>query len=324
MTTREQTTYVLSEEMQNLVYWSTIYSPADDDMDSIRAAYDAMCLHYTLPRDGKINVEDRTIVRKEQSVPVRVYLPKTARPEAGWPCVLYLHGGGWMVGGLDSHEFIASYLCQDLNAAVVSVDYRLAPEHRFPAAFEDCSAVYEWLKQQGAAWQIDVENIVLAGDSAGGNLAAALVVNMQHSGLQAQGLAVVYPCLSTTFDAASAQKHAYAPLLTTEDMHFYLKEYAPNPENWQDLRLAPLSSPDFSDMPATFVAVAEYDPLSDEGKFFTEKLKQAGISTEFYVGKGLLHGSLRLMRDCPEVQQLYQNMLSAIRRMFDRTEHKSI
>ncbi|WP_151816424.1 alpha/beta hydrolase, partial [Acinetobacter soli] len=124
MTTYEQATYALSEEMQSLVYWSSIYSPADADIDSVRAAYDAMCRHYTLPRDGKIEVEDRFVANDEHQVPVRVYLPKTNRPESGWPCVLYLHGGGWMVGGLDSHEFITSYLCQDLNAVVISVDYR--------------------------------------------------------------------------------------------------------------------------------------------------------------------------------------------------------
>lgn len=111
-----------------------------------------------------------------------------------------------MVGGLDSHEFITSYLCQDLNAIVIGVDYRLAPEHHFPAAFEDCLAVYQWLKQHGSAWQIDSENIVLAGDSAGGNLAAALAVDLQHSGLQAQGLALVYPCLTTAFDTPAVQK----------------------------------------------------------------------------------------------------------------------
>lgn len=229
-----------------------------------------------------------------------------------------------MVGGLDSHEFITSYLCKDLNAVVISVDYRLAPEHRFPAAFEDCLAVYHWLKQHGSAWQIDSENIVLAGDSAGDNLAAALAVELQHSGLQAQGLALVYPCLTTAFDTPSAQKHAHAPLLTTEDMHFYLKEYAPDSQDWQDLRLAPLLATDFSDMPTSFVAVAEYDPLSDDGYLFTQKLEQAGIPNEFHLGKGLLHGSLRLMRDCPEVQHLYQNMLSAIRRMLSSAEKTSI
>lgn len=285
MTTCEQTTYALSEEMQSLVYWSSIYSPADADIDSVRAAYDAMCRHYTLPRDGKIEVEDRVVANAEHSVPVRIYSPKTKRPEAGWPCVLYLHGGGWMVGGLDSHEFITSYLCQDLNAVVIGVDYRMAREHRFPAA---------------------------------------LTVHLQHSGLQAQGLALVYPCLTTALDTPAAQKHAHAPLLTTEDMHFYLKEYAPNSQDWQDLRLAPLLATDFSDMPTSFVAVAEYDPLSDDGYFFTQKLEQAGIPSEFHLGKGLLHGSLRLMRDCPEVQQLYQNMLSAIRRMFGSVEKTPI
>ncbi|MBK0063621.1 MULTISPECIES: alpha/beta hydrolase [unclassified Acinetobacter] len=306
----------LSEEMQSLVYWSSIYSPADSDIDSIRAAYDAMCLHYTLPRDGTVKIEDKTIANVAHPVNVRLYTPLGSAPATGWPCVLYIHGGGWMVGNLDSHEFITRYLCRDLNVAVLSVDYRLVPEHHFPAAYEDCETVYQWLQQFGTDWNINPAQIVLAGDSAGGNLAAALAVQLQHTGAQACGMALIYPCLSSSFDTAACQQHAEAPLLTLNDMQYYLKEYAPNKSDWQDLRLSPLMAQDFSDMPSSFVAVAEYDPLCDDGRIFVEKLKQANIVAEFYLGKGLLHGSLRLVRDCPVVQDLYQHMLSSIKQMF--------
>jgi len=129
-------------------------------------------------------------------------------------------------------------------------------------------------------------------------------------------LALIYPCLGSSFDTASCQQHVHAPLLTLEEMHYYLKEYAPNESDWKDTRLAPLNAQDFSDMPRSFVAVAEYDPLSDDGRIFVDKLKQANIAAEFYLGKGLLHGSLRLVRDCPVVQDLYQHMLSSLKQMF--------
>ena len=105
-------------------------------------------------------------------------------------------------------------------------------------------------------------------------------------------------------------------VIALEEMHYYLKEYAPNANDWKDTRLAPLSAQDFSDMPRSFVAVAEYDPLSDDGRIFVDKLKQANIAAEFYLGKGLLHGSLRLVRDCLVVQDLYQHMLNSLKQMF--------
>lgn len=315
MTTVSNMNYELSEEMQSLVYWSSIYSPADQHIDSIRAAYDAMCLHYTLPRDGSIEIEDKIVPHDMHPVNVRLYSPLGDVPAQGWSCVLYIHGGGWMVGNLDSHEFITRYLCRDLNVAVLSVDYRLAPEHHFPAAYEDCEVVYRWLKQHGADWNINTDQIVLAGDSAGGNLAAALAIQLQHTANQACGLALIYPSLSGCFESESCQQHAQAPLLSVEDMHYYLKAYAPNTQDWQDLRLSPMLAHDLSDMPPSFIAVAEYDPLSDDGRIFAERLQQANISTEFYLGKGLLHGSLRLVRDCPVVQDLYQHMLSSIKQM---------
>jgi acetyl esterase len=232
--------------------------------------------------------------------------------------VLYFHGGGFVVGGLDSHEFLLSYICQDLNIAVLCVDYRLAPEHHFPAAHDDCKFTYTWLRKNAALWNIDANNIIIAGDSAGGNLAAAVTVALQHSGQQAKGLIVIYPMLSTRFDLPAYRLYANAPLLTRADCEYYLREYAPDESQWNDLRLAPLLADDFSDMPETFIAVAEFDPVADDGKYFAQKLAKAGITQHFHIAQGVLHGGLRLMRDCPEVQQLYQQMLKAIQQMIHK------
>ena len=319
MTTLTTADYVLSEEMQSLVYWSSVYSAADSDIDSGRAAYDAMCRHYTLPRDGKIEIEDHHFEHAGHQIGFRLYQPKDLEaPAQGWPCVLYFHGGGYVVGGLDSHEFLLSQICQDLNIAVMSVDYRLAPEYHFPAAYDDCRFAYTWLKEQAQLWNIDPNNIILSGDSAGGNLATAVAVNLQHSGQQAKGLAVIYPVLTTKRDLPAYETYAEAPLLTRADCEYYLHQYAPDTSQWDDLRLAPLLANDFSDMPESFIAVAEYDPVSDDGRYFAKALTQAGIKNSFHVAQGVLHGGLRLMRDCPEVQQLYQQMLKAIQQMIDK------
>ncbi len=310
--------YELSPAMQNLVYWSGVYTPAGQDIESVRAAYDAMCEYYTPERDEQVSIQDHVVHTAEYDVPVRLYFPEQQSvPEQGWSCILYMHGGGYVVGGLDSHEFFIRHLCADLKVSVVSVDYRLAPEHVFPAAYNDCMAVYQWIKTQSAQWQINPEKVILAGDSAGGNLSTALAVNLQHTGQQAQGLALIYPGLNTGCDLPSYVEHAHAPLLSTEDVHFYLKTYAPDEKDWKDTRLAPLNAADFSDMPASFISVAEYDPLRDDGKVLAEHLQQAGIEYSYFEAKGLLHGGLRSLTECPEVQTLYQKMVQAIGKMLD-------
>lgn len=275
-----------------------------------------MCQHYTLPRDNRIDIQDLHFAHADYNVAVRLYRPKAVQvPTTGWPCILYFHGGGFVLGGLDSHEFLLSYICQDLNIAVLSVDYRLAPEHRFPAAYDDCKFAYIYLREHADVWNIDVNKIIIAGDSAGGNLAAAVTVALQHTGQQVKGLVIIYPMLTTHFDLPAYTLHAQAPLLTRADCEYYLREYAPDDSQWNDLRLAPLLAGDFSDMPKSFIAVAEFDPVSDDGKYFAEKLTQAGIENHFHMAKGVLHGGLRLMRDCPEVHILYQKILKTIKQV---------
>lgn len=194
----DQQKYQLSEAMQQFVYWHSVYVAADSEMDSIRAAYDQLCVLYTPERNENIEIVDHVVITSTVAIPIRIYYPKSStRPQHGWPCVMYLHGGGWMLGGLDSHEFLLRSMCEDLNVAVLSVDYRLAPEHRFPAAYLDSEAVYLWLKAQATSWYIDPSKIIVAGDSAGGNLAAALAIQLQHMDIQAQGLVLIYPVLCT-------------------------------------------------------------------------------------------------------------------------------
>lgn len=308
--------YPLSDEMREFVATSARFGAADDSVQAMRDAYDALCQHFTPARDARLAIEDHVIGEPGRHIPVRLYRPVGEAPAQGWPCVLYLHGGGWVVGGLDSHEFITAPMARDLSAVVVAVDYRLAPEHVFPAAFDDCLAAWRHLQAQGDAWGIDTSRVVLAGDSAGGNLAAALSLEIARSGGAApRGQALIYPGLGTDHSLASFRENADAPLLSTADVEYFLRVYAPDPASHEDPRLALLAAPSLEGLAPAFVAVAEFDPLRDDGQLYVERLHAAGVPAQFHLGRGLLHGCMRAMGRCPETTGLYEAFIAAIAAM---------
>lgn len=307
--------YPLSEKMAQFVHWNSTFVGADEHIDSIRAAYDALSRNYTMPRDGSLSIHDETFSANGVEIAIRIYQPLGDAPKEGWPAVLYLHGGGWMVGGLDSHEFITAPLCRDLNAVVIAVDYRIAPEAVFPAAFDDCLAAWNYVQAQSGGLNIQTDNIVIAGDSAGGNLAAALTYALRHASIKPKGQALIYPSLTMDFNLPSHKTHANAPLLSTADMEMYRNLYAPDQSTYGDVRLSPLAADEFSGLPPTFVGIAEYDPLSDDGRIYVERLQDDGVEAHLHIGRGLLHSCLRMLRDCAETDQLYQQMMLAIKRM---------
>ncbi|WP_028221368.1 alpha/beta hydrolase [Paraburkholderia oxyphila] len=308
--------YPLSDAMREFVATSGRFVAADDSVKAMRDAYDALCRYFTPERDAGLAIEEQAIAGSDRHIPVRIYRPLGEAPAQGWPCVLYLHGGGWVVGGLDSHEFITAPLARDLSAVVVVVDYRLAPEHVFPAAFDDCLAAWRHLQSQGEAWGIDTSRVVVAGDSAGGNLAAALCLEIARMGGGAPlGQALIYPGLGTDHSLPSFRDNADAPLLSTADVAYFLRVYAPDPASHNDPRLAPLAAPSLGGLPPAFVAVAEFDPLRDDGQLYAERLRAAGVPAQFHLGRGLLHGCMRAMARCPETARLYEAFVKAIAAM---------
>ncbi|MCW3481978.1 alpha/beta hydrolase [Neisseriaceae bacterium JH1-16] len=308
--------YPLSDAMQEFVHTSGTFTAADDSIDSGRAAYNALCRYFTPVRTGNPLVEDLVLAAPGRDIPLRLFRPAGEAPQGGWPCVLYLHGGGWVVGGLDSHEFVAAPLACDTQSVVVVVDYRLAPEHVFPAAFDDCLAAWQHLQAHAGALGIDSANVVVAGDSAGGNLAAALCLAIAGQGGPAPvGQALIYPGLGTDHSLPSYRDNADAPLLTTADVEFYLKLYAPDPATHRDPRLSPLSAESLAGLPPAFVAVAEFDPLRDDGQLYVERLRADGVVAQYHLGRGLLHGCLRALHRCPETARMYLAFAEAIASM---------
>lgn len=221
-------------------------------------------------------------------IPVRFYKPEMAEPA---PVLIYFHGGGWVLGDLDSHDHVCRALANKVPCAVVSVDYRLAPEHKFPAAAEDSYAATEWVATHAAELGIDVSRIAVGGDSAGGNLAT--VVSQMARDRGRPGIVfqlLIYPATDMRLGAASIDENAHAPVLTKAAMVWFVDHYL----NGDQDRINPLASPllaaDLRGLPPAFVLTAECDPLRDEGEEYGRRLEAAGVRAEVRRYEGMPHG----------------------------------
>ncbi|MGI3746758.1 alpha/beta hydrolase [Pseudomonas sp. 15A4] len=301
------TSYPLSPEMLAFVTKTLSFSSASEDIDEQRHAYSRMSEAFTPTRPAHLDVRDFAL----GGVAVRSYRPQRLSLEHPAPCVMYIHGGGWVVGDLDSHDFLTAALAADLNAVVVAVNYRLAPEHPFPAGFGDCLAVWHALQIQAQRLDIDPHRIAIAGDSAGGNLAAAVCLALRDAGeRQPVGQALIYPELGGASDLPSRRECADAPLLSADELGYYRQLYMMADE--QSAYARPLNAGEFHNLAPAFIAVAQFDPLRDDGVCYERALREAGVRTEFDPGLGLLHGSLRAKGQVPEVDALYQRLVSAL------------
>lgn len=299
--------YPLSPEMALFIEKTLSFSVDSLEIAAQRRAYSRMCEAFTPIRSRRLEVRDFTLA----GVPARAYRPHQLPLDQLAPCVVYLHGGGWVVGDLDSHDFLTAALAVDLNAVVIAVDYRLAPEHPFPAGFGDCLAVWHALQIQAQRLDIDPHRIAIAGDSAGGNLAAAVCLALRDSGeRQPVGQVLVYPGLGGSDDLPSRSECSDAPLLSTADLTFYRQLYLKDGE--RSPYAMPLNASDFRGLAPAFIAVAQFDPLRDDGLCYERALREAGVMTEFDPGMGLVHGSLRGKGQVPEVDTLYQRLVKAL------------
>jgi len=304
------THYPLSAEMAGFVARTLTFSSSASDMSEQRAAYSRMCRAFNPSRPAGLAVTDFELA----DVPVRSYRPDSLAPDTAADCVLYLHGGGWVVGDLDSHDFICTDLALDLGCVVIAVDYRLAPEHPFPAAFEDCVAVWHGIQAQADWLGIDPLKVAVAGDSAGATLAAALCLALRDAGQrQPCGQVLIYPALGGAADLPSRSECADAPLLSSVDVDCYLALYATTAQHMRSPYAWPLLAQDFSQLAPAFIAVAQFDPLRDDGVVYEQKLREAGVATRFYWGGGLVHGCLRAKGQAQEADELYRRIVEALR-----------
>ncbi|WP_432508982.1 alpha/beta hydrolase [Kineococcus auxinigenes] len=232
-------------------------------------------------------VEDTTVPGAAGDLPARLYRPQPAQDGTAPPVVVFFHGGGWVTGDLDTHDGQARMLAAESGAVVVSVAYRLAPEHPFPAAPDDAVAATAWVRENAAGLGGDPERVAVAGDSAGGNLAAVAAQSPAGRGLAAQLL--VYPAVAGGREFPSVRENADAPFLDAEAMRWFGGHYRGDPA---DVRFAPLDAPSLAGQPPAVVGVAGFDPLRDEGTAYAEALAAAGVRVVLRRYDDLVHGFL--------------------------------
>jgi acetyl esterase len=265
-------------------------------------------------------VEDRAIPGPAGPIRVRLYWPEGSGPGTGdtVPSIAYYHGGGHVIGSLDTHDLIARNLCHGAGALVVSVDYRMGPEHKFPAAVEDSFAALEWLHANAASLGADPERLGVHGDSAGGNLAAVVALIARDRGgprLLLQSL--VYPVADYTLSAPSYQTYAEGyGLLTRAAMQWFQLHYLRNPAEAEDWRASPLRAPNLAGVAPAVIVTAECDVLHDDGANYAEALRRAGVPVEYREYPGMIHAFFGMVPVVDDAMNAQRAVWDAFRRAF--------
>jgi acetyl esterase len=249
-----------------------------------RGIYDGMCREFFAGYPDGITAETAAITTPSHEIPIRIY--RRSAPDIA-AMILYFHGGGFILGGLDSHDDVCAELCQRTGYEVVSVEYRLAPEHKHPAAFDDAMSAFEWAATSHA------QPIVLCGDSAGGNLTAAVSHATRGHQWRTIGQVLIYPGLGGDQSKGSYVEHAEAPMLTMRDLAFYKDIRTGGRDVSGDITYVPLAGADFSNLPPTVIVTAECDPLSSDGEAYGSRVVAAGGKAWWFEEPGLVHGYLR-------------------------------
>jgi len=227
------------------------------------------------------------------AIPARYYRAFGAEAGAPLPGFVYFHGGGWVCGDLDTHDVVCRGIANHARCALVAVDYRLAPEHKFPAAVEDAVAAVQWVAKNAASLAIDPERLVVGGESAGGNLAAVAAIAARDAGGPALAMQVlVYPATDLGLVTGSHERLAEGYLLTRDSMLWYRGHYLRDERDVADWRASPLRAPDLSRLPHAYVITAGFDPLLDEGKAYAERLIDAGVRVTYECFEGQIHAFL--------------------------------
>jgi acetyl esterase len=248
-------------------------------------------------------------------VPLRLYRSQPVVPWQPQPVLVYFHGGGWVIGDLETHDVLCRQLALAAGVAVVAVDYRLAPEHAFPAAVDDCVAATRWVQVQADALHLDASRLAVGGDSAGGNLAAVVCLAQREAGLALPAFQLlIYPVTDMRQGAPSYTTNAQGYLLTRESMAHYRRLYTPDETQWGDWRASPLLAADHRGLPPALVLTAGYDPLRDEGRQYADALSAAGVATHYACFERQVHGFAAMPRAIPEADLAIALCGSALRR----------
>ncbi|HEY7439626.1 MAG TPA: alpha/beta hydrolase [Acidimicrobiia bacterium] len=284
----------------------------DADPLEIRALYDGAIVPSSIAIEY---VEDRAVPGPAGDIPVRIYRPAGTSPQ---PVLVYFHGGGWVLGGLETHDGTCRRFADDAGCIVVSVDYRLAPETRFPGAVDDCYAATCWVAEHAAEIGADPARVAIGGDSAGGNLTAVVAQLARDRGGPALVFQLmIYPVTDCEYASRSMVDNAEGYFLTADGMRWFYGLYLSDPDEEADPRVSPLRAADLSNLPPGFVLTAEFDPLRDQGRAYAAALRAAGNEVPDTLYEGVFHGFFAMYDLIDVGKQAMLDAVAALRGAFE-------
>jgi acetyl esterase len=260
-------------------------------------------------------VDDRVVAGPDGDVAVRVYRPSDA---TDLPVLCWFHGGGWVLGSLETHDTLLRQLTADVGCLAVSVDYRLAPEHPFPAGLDDALAVTRWLQANARELGGDPSRLAIGGDSAGGNLAAVVALLLRDAGDPSPRLVLlVYPVTDHEFESPSMREDSTGGFLETHEMRWFFRHYVRDAAEAAQWQVSPMRAPDLSGLPPTLVITAEHDPLRDQGEAYARRLAACGVDARCVRGDGLFHGFFGLHALLDPARVVWDDAVSTLRGALD-------
>ncbi len=250
-------------------------------------------------------------------IPLRLYRGQGATADKPQPALVFFHGGGWVIGDLESHDQACRALANATPCIVVAVDYRLAPEHKFPAAVEDAVAATRWIAANAASLGVDANRLAVGGDSAGGNLATVVCLDARDRGSPKLALQVlIYPCTDMVLERPSHHRHALQLPLTRACMQWFVRHYLRDATDEADWRASPLKAQSLAELPPALVVTAGFDPLSDDGEAYAQAMSKAGVPVTLERFDGQIHGFLTMGRMIADTGRLIGLGAASLRRTF--------
>jgi len=278
--------------------------------EEAKASYEKGAGVLEVPKPDLARIEDFSITARDGfNIPARLYAPSSAR----LPVLVYFHGGGFTVGNIRTHDTLCRVLSLKSGCAVVSVDYRLAPAHKFPTASDDAWDAFAFVANGGARLGLDTSRLAVGGDSAGGTLAAVCAILARDAGLPLALQMLIYPGTTGHQDTPSHQLYANGPLLTKALIDYFFGQYVRTPADRDDWRFAPLLADDVEGVAPVWIGLAECDPVVDEGIAYADKLRAAGVAVDLEIYRGVIHEFLKMGRAIPEALQAQNDAARALK-----------